>query len=267
MSSNISSHIGNYSLNLKRILNNPKVNFFIIVNLAIFIGCYNLLSQPVKNGFTTFLSYPIVLFALSALCLFIGYYNMILAVILVVALFVILYPNLEAKIKNTNEGFTNHTYEERKKEREESEAEKERKSYRNKNTFKDIKNNFTTMYEELKDEYEDDLKEGMKENLRNMLSSKRKENMTTKKETFSDDLEAETNIRNRKREQFRKINKRKFNPNDEDDANLLICKEIIRDLLNRITYEYESKEYLKKYVEHRIEEMIDLFKFNAEEED
>jgi len=83
-----------HSLNLKRIFNNPKLNFFIVANLVIFIGCYNLLSNDVKNGISTFISYPIVLFLAISICLFVGYYNIMLAVILIVALFIILYPSI-----------------------------------------------------------------------------------------------------------------------------------------------------------------------------
>lgn len=257
-----------HSLNLKRIFNNPKLNFFIVANLVIFIGCYNFLSNDLKNGISTFISYPIVLFLAVSFCLFVGYYNMMLAIILIVALFIILYPSLEPKEEDSvNEGFSGSrsTYKERKEERKKEKAAKERKEYRNKETFKDIKNNFTSVYEELRDEYEDDIKQGMKENLRDILKTKKRENMentkNVQKEDFDNDLETDYKIRNRKREQYRTVKRRKFNPNDEDDANFLICKEILKDLLNRLTYEYESKDYLKKYVEHRVEEMVDLFHF------
>lgn len=259
-----------HSLNLKRIFNNPKLNFFIIANLVLFIGCYNLLSNDVKNGISTFISYPIVLFFAISICLFVGNYNMMLAIILVVALFIILYPSLEpqeADNEEVVEGFSGSktTYSSRKKEREEEEADRERRENFNKETSKNMKNNFSSIYEELREEYEDDVKQGMKENLRNMLSVKKQENMKnikkTKKESFSDELETNYRVKNRTREQYRTVKRRKFNPNDEDDANFLICKEILKDLLNRLTYEYESKDYLKKYVEHRIEEMVDLFHF------
>lgn len=256
-----------HSLNLKRIFNNPKLNFFIIANLVIFIGCYNFLSNNVKNGISTFVSYPIILFLILSFCLFVGNYNIMLAIILVVALFIILYPSLEPQEpdETVNEGFTSTTYNERLEAREKEKAEKERKDFRKKETFKDIKNNFSSIYEELREEYEDDVKQGMKENLRNILNNKKVENNNNNnssgKENFETDLETDYKIKSRKREQFRTVKRRKFNPNDEDDANFLICKEILKDLLNRLTYEYESKDYLKKYIEHRVEEIVDLFHF------
>lgn len=271
-----------HNINMKRLFNNPKVNFFIVANLVLFIGCYNFLDNSLKNGLTTFLSYPLVLFILSSVCLLVGYYNMVLGIILIVALFTILYPNVDTSIEkqvntNTSEGFTTREdYQDRRRRRERVDAEDARKEYRNKNIAKDMQNNVSEMFNELKEEYEDDLRQGMKENLLNILSSKRRSNKqnfenvntnnTKKTEKFTDDYETELLSRERKRENFRTIKKRKFNPNDENDANFLICKEILKDLLNRITYQYESKEYLKKYIEHRIEEMIDLFKFGQEEE-
>lgn len=56
------------------------------------------------------------------------------------------------------------------------------------------------------------------------------------------------------------INKRKFNLNDEIDKDLINTREICVDIINRINYEYEDKEYLKKYISARIEEIIDMNK-------
>lgn len=55
-----------------------------------------------------------------------------------------------------------------------------------------------------------------------------------------------------------KIEKRKFNPNDEVDNNLLMTKEICNDIKNRISYNYENIEYLKKYISSRLQEIIDI---------
>ena len=53
------------------------------------------------------------------------------------------------------------------------------------------------------------------------------------------------------------IKKRIFNPNKEDDTNLMITKEILIDMINRIEYNYENNTYLKKYIKARIEELIE----------
>ena len=53
------------------------------------------------------------------------------------------------------------------------------------------------------------------------------------------------------------IPKRIFNPNKEEDTNLLITKEMLLDMVNRIEYNYENTTYLRKYLKARIEEIID----------
>ena len=40
--------------------------------------------------------------------------------------------------------------------------------------------------------------------------------------------------------------------------NLLNTKQICHDIINRITFKYEDKHYLKKYIATRVEEMVDI---------
>lgn len=268
-----------HKLNLERILNNTNINFFILLNIALFIGCYNLLNKNIQNSILSIISYPIVTFILLSIALFISYYNTMLGILLIILLFSIIYPlhnnnNVEqSKEKiNINEGFINgDEYEMRKKEKRKEKEKKEREEIKIKNFLPEIKNNFKNLYEELEEEYENDLKEGIKENLQDILEEEKEYNTKNrsnrrhkgKKESFNntDSFENENKKKNRRIENYKTIAKRKFNPNDETDANLLISKEIFKDLLNRITYEYESNELLKKYIEHRLEEIIDLNKF------
>lgn len=65
---------------------------------------------------------------------------------------------------------------------------------------------------------------------------------------------------NSKKENFQTIDVRKFDPSKEEDTNLLITKEILQDMNNRINYNFESSKYLKKYLKHRIEEIVDMNK-------
>ena len=64
----------------------------------------------------------------------------------------------------------------------------------------------------------------------------------------------------RNRERFQTVEVRALDPSNEDDTNLLITKEILQDMLNRIEYNYESNKYLRKYIKHRVEEIIDINK-------
>ena len=270
-----------HKLNLGRILNNTNINFFILLNIALFIGCYNLLNIKIQNSILSIISYPIVTFVLLSIALFISYYNTMLGILLIIVLFAILYPmndsinesNHSISYENqTREGFiSGDEYEKRKEEKRKDKQKKEREDIKKKSFLPEIKNNFKNIYNELQEEYENDLKEGIKENLQDILEEEKNYNKKNKsrgnykgqKENFKSTYPFgnESNQRDKRMEKYKTIAKRKFNPNDETDANLLISKEIFKDLLNRITYEYESNDLLKKYIEHRLEEIIDLNKF------
>ena len=61
------------------------------------------------------------------------------------------------------------------------------------------------------------------------------------------------------------IMKRKFNINEETDKNLLNTREICTDIINRINYEYEDGDYLRKYIGSRVEEIIEINKLLDED--
>jgi hypothetical protein len=55
-----------------------------------------------------------------------------------------------------------------------------------------------------------------------------------------------------------KINVRKLDSEDIEDNKLLETSEILKDMLNRIYYEYEDVDYLKKYISNRLQEIVDV---------
>jgi len=67
------------------------------------------------------------------------------------------------------------------------------------------------------------------------------------------------------KEDFQTVKPRVFDPSSEEDTNLLITKEILQDMHNRIEFNYESNKYLKKYIKHRVEEIVDLNKLLDDE--
>ena len=81
------------------------------------------------------------------------------------------------------------------------------------------------------------------------LEMKKKERV--KKEKFN-------NGRKGTKDHFVSIPLRKFNPSDKQDANLLLVMEHCEDIKNRIKYVYEDKKYLNKYIQDKLEEIIDL---------
>ena len=56
------------------------------------------------------------------------------------------------------------------------------------------------------------------------------------------------------------LKERDFDPSNEEDTNFLITKEILQDMINRIDYNFESNEYLKQYLKHRLEEIVEINK-------
>ena len=71
--------------------------------------------------------------------------------------------------------------------------------------------------------------------------------------------------KNTTRDNFQTIKHRTFDPSLEEDTNLLITKEILQDMSNRIEYNYENTNYLKKYIKHRVEEIVNINKLLEDE--
>lgn len=97
-----------------------------------------------------------------------------------------------------------------------------------------------------------------------------KEQMKNVLNTFTDGIEENKNIEEKfkttlkkekkkpKKETFQQIKKREFNLSKQEDKHLLYTKETLKEIINRINYEYEDIEYLKKYIGNKFEEIIDL---------
>jgi hypothetical protein len=106
----------------------------------------------------------------------------------------------------------------------------------------------------------------------NLISSNtttRNKKYDTHTDNGSDNILAETdkiNSMDNEKEDFKgqeTVKFRKFDPNDEFDNNLLLTKEICDDIKKRITYEYETIPYLKRYISSRLQEIIDLLDLSA----
>jgi Sec-independent protein translocase protein TatA len=121
----------------------------------------------------------------------------------------------------------------------------------------------------------DDYKRALLENKQAMLYEEHENNNTrdSKSGKINQENFKDTQNQNKKinktgkgsNERFQTIEIRALDPSNEDDTNLLITKEILQDMLNRIEYNYESNKYLRKYIKHRIEEIIDLNKLTEDE--
>jgi hypothetical protein len=106
--------------------------------------------------------------------------------------------------------------------------------------------------------YADIFNEAVRENKKAM--TKRMKNL------YKNNKKHEGSSSNNKKENYSDTNgdlsiaRRKFNLNDEVDKDLLNTREICTDVINRINYEYEDKDYLKKYIATRVEEIIEINK-------
>jgi hypothetical protein len=73
-------------------------------------------------------------------------------------------------------------------------------------------------------------------------------------ETFADNLDETQSGK----KSGKAILKRKFDPTNEEDSNLLLTMEACSEIKDRISYNYENKEYLKRYIRDKLEEIIEL---------
>jgi hypothetical protein len=279
---------------VERIFKNPNINFFIIMNLVLMISCFSFINDSTKLAISKFFTNPLITIASLILIIIVGYFNLNIAIMSVALLFIIIYSsynnstnnssnNLYTNINNTNdtdtqiEGFENseriiaNSLEERnriiKEKRNEinSKLEKQKKQAKKKyqdsnfsdiekkiDSFKDI---ITTNLHSVSKEAENEFKEGLLENKHKILENEK----TNRKPSSDTNDKHKKNTNNKiKKESFQTIEKRKFDPSSEEDTNLLITKEILKDMINRVEYNYETTPYLKKYIKHRIEEVIDI---------
>ena len=91
-------------------------------------------------------------------------------------------------------------------------------------------------------------------NLEDDLNGEFNNNIEDLEETFADNLDNTNNGKTSSKE----ILKRKFDPTNEEDSNLLLTMEACAEINDRIKYNYENKEYLKRYIRDKLEEIIEL---------
>ena len=144
------------------------------------------------------------------------------------------------------------------KQKEESDAKTDETVDKIKNTILGTMNNFKDTGN---NEYQKSLLENkqiqyINEKKNNKNTNKNNNNSKNSKQNFTNT----SSKSNSKKENFQTIKTRKFDPNKEEDTNFLITKEVLQDMITRINYNYESSKYLKKYLKHRVEEIVELNK-------
>ena len=290
LSSRISSKLITFNTRISKLFKNPQINFLIIMLLVLLITCYSFLATSLKHSITNILSNPSITVICIIIILAIGYFDIAIASLTTILFFILLFgwTNLD-DYPTQLEGFQNNKRDttsdgddttsdgddttsdgddmdkhvkkitkslEKSKNNLKAKAEKEKKLDEQVANIKDVVLGTINKFRQSND---DDYKKALLENKHAMF----KDELENTKHTKSKKNNKKSN--NRKREKFQTIEIRALDPSNEEDTNLLITKEILNDMLNRIEYNYESNKYLRKYIKHRIEEIIDLNKLTDDE--
>lgn len=276
---------------ISKLFRNPNINFFIIMNIILLITCYSFISTPIKNTISILISNPIVIL-FSIICIvIIGFFDINIAVLLLILFFLALFA-----IQNTNEfddsaNIERFTSESTNSEDDEpisrinnnlkAKAENDKKIDERVNS---IKNVVLSTINKFRNTNDSDYKKAILENKKMMYNEEKINNKarnnntnTNKRDNFDNvkplsttqgkakSTKAKYNKAGKQSEEFQTVQPRTFDPSNEEDTNLLITKEILQDMSNRIEYNYESNKYLKKYIKHRVEEIVDLNKLIEDE--
>ena len=294
---NTMTSLNNINTKVSKMFNNPNINFFIIMNLVLLISCYTFINTPLKNTISSFIANPIIILFSLILIIMIGYHNINIAILSLLLLFIILFGSSLFTKQNINnnsnnninnnkvniEGFTDDTEdddndtedltkEEKLKKSEKKFAKKVKEDKTNSredriNNFKDVlMGSLTKITKGAENEY----KKGLLENKQIMYenekhNNKNNDNGIDKKLNSKNKNKSNSNTNGK--ESFQTIKTREFDPSNEEDTNFLITKEVLQDMINRIDYNFESNDYLKQYLKHRIEEIVELNKLVDEYED
>ena len=279
--------ISTINYKVTKLFQNPNINFFIIMLLILLISCYTFINMSLKYMIASFVSNPIVILFILIFVILIGFYNINIAVLVLLLLFIILYGttifnNDVNNDVNNNEGFTDNDsdsddddYDNIDYEAEEQKLLKIMKQQQSESktdeTISNIKDTIFGTMNKVKDTGESDYQKSLLENKNIQYKNEKKINKEKQKNiknnSNSNSNSNSKNTNNSKKENFQTINTRAFDPTKEEDTNFLITKEILQDMINRIDYNFESNKYLKKYLKHRVEEIVDINKLLDDDDD
>jgi hypothetical protein len=289
---------------VSKLFKNQQISFFIIMFLILLITCYSLLSNTLKYTVSILLSNTAVMVVCIILILAIGYFDIGIASLMLVLFFVLLFGTANPNLNNTEtgtgiEGFKTTTsdgddidipeevedidrhFKKISKNLTQSQnnlKKKEEKDKKLDERVKNIKDVVLGTINNIRNSNNDDYKRALLENKQAMLQEEHENNNShnnKEKQKGRDNFDNTPNKSNggksgksngkNSKEKFQTVEVRALDPSNEDDTNLLITKEILQDMLNRIEYNYESNKYLRKYIKHRVEEIIDINKLTEDE--
>jgi len=210
---------------LKSTLSNQYITYLGVSLLILYIGVYHRLDPETKETIQTKLTNPVIILAIITINFVLSFYNMLVAILLLVAIMITFSPRIKQS------------------EKEEEHIPEE-----------DNVEGFTSKRGNLLKHF--DLK--LPKSITNAVEEGLIENRRIKAQTRADKISKKNIKRGDNNSKNLTIPRRKFNPTNKEDKNLLNTRKICRDVINRIDYSYEDKPYLLKYISSRLEEIVDI---------
>lgn len=217
---------------------------FVLIVFIFYILFYEHIDYEIKQQIYKTLTNPIYIILIIGLIGFVLYYNFTIGIILALTLVISLTfkPHNEENTKLTKQNKKHNTIKQKlinKKRINEGFQNKSKKSFIEKSLEKLVNN------------FEDGINENKKLE-KSLFKFKDTNNNESRK---GDKPKNNTSSKNYS---SLEISKRKFDLTNNDDKILVYSKEVLKDIVNRIDYEYDDREYLKKYIGSKFEEIIDL---------
>ena len=227
----------------------------ILVSFLFYIIFFEYIHEDTKQQIFDTVSNPIILILSIVLIGLVLHSNFTIGMLLVFTLIISLTFNSETS------NFTNKLILQKQLPILERFKNTKNNNINNKNTIEGFKSK--SFIEKTVEKLTNELEDGIKEN--NAIEEKYRN--TANKEDF-DNTDNTPNTDKPKREKYKSSNKnhknektikrRKFDYTNKEDKSLVYSREVLKEVVNRINYEYEDKEYLKKYIGSKFEEIIDL---------
>lgn len=219
------------SNSIKTLFEDKSFIIFILFVFIFYIFFYEYINDNTKKQLFLTFTNPIILIISILLQGFILYHNFTIGIIISIAIVITITYNSNCILKKNNivkktkysEGFKNKGFLMSK--------------------IEQLTNNF---------------QEGLEENKDIINKYKNKLNKNNTKNDIVINNNKNKNKNNGSKDNNIEITKRKFDFTKREDKALVYSREVLKDCIKRINYEYDDKEYLKKYIGSKIEEIIDL---------
>jgi hypothetical protein len=231
---------------------NKKINYLfkdknfiavILVSFLFYIIFYEYISRDTKQDIFNTVSKPFILISSIVLIGIVLNSNFTIGMLLVFTLIISLTFNSEQN------NFTNKLILQ-----EQIPMLEQFKNSNKNNSVEGFKNK--SFIEKTVEKLTNELEEGIKEN--NAIEDTYKKSID--KEEFNNTNKSTKSNKNKdsNNKKEKTIKMRKFDFTSKEDKSLVYSREVLKEVVNRINYEYEDREYLKKYIGSKFEEIIDL---------